>query len=67
MRCASFLAIHGDQIVAGFHLEAGLGEGRARSVVPVFAGVDFRDAVVAAVGLEIGAKHADADMQRFVG
>ena len=66
MRRFCFLSVYGDQIVAGFYLDPRLGERRARRFDPVLSRVNFREAIVAAIGFEIGAQHADADA-RFLG
>src|SRR6266851_526387 len=57
------LAVHGDQAVARLHLQSRFGQRRARGIVPVFAGIDFRNAEVAALRLEIRAEHSDADVR----
>src|SRR5216684_7478818 len=58
-----FLAVDRDQVVARFHFQSRLGQRRARGVIPVFAGINLRDAEVAAIGLKIGAEHANAHMR----
>src|SRR5712692_7913555 len=58
-----FLAVYGNQVVARLHLQSRFSQRRARGIVPVFAGIDFRDAEIPAVRLEIRAQHSDADVR----
>src|SRR5216684_1945392 len=57
------LAVYGNQVVARLHLQSRFSQRRARGIVPVFAGIDLRNAEVAALRLEIRAEHSDADMR----
>src|SRR3984957_19926268 len=63
--CAGFPAVYRDQKVAGFHFQTGIGQRRAGVIVPVFAGINFRDAIEATVGLQISSEHTDADVRFF--
>src|SRR5579885_2068572 len=62
LRGLGLLPLHSDQIVSSFDLKAGLGERRARALVPVFAGIDLADAVVAAVRGKVRREQAHTDL-----
>src|SRR5260370_21090984 len=59
---AGFAAVNADQIVTGLDFLARLRERRARGFGPVLAGIDLRDTVKVAVGLEVSPKQAHADV-----
>jgi len=63
LRRFGVLAIYGDEIIAGLYLKARLSERRAIRFPPIFAGVDLGDAIVAAVGLEIGGEQSHAHLR----
>src|SRR6202034_1351464 len=65
VRGGEVLAADGEQIFARLDVDAGLGERRLEMRVPVFATVDFLEAVAAVFDGVVGAEQADADVGSF--
>ena len=61
------MTIHGEQVAAFGDVDAGLGERRDTARIPIFAGINFFDAIhsVTGVGFKIHAEQADVHGMQF--
>ncbi len=60
-------AIHGKDIVSGFHIDAGLGQWRFIAGIPIFTVVDFGNAIAAIFQTIVGTKQSAFEFFWFWG